>query len=57
MTTLLTGMAIFMTQNFLEKHMNGTRVEVFIHRQTFLFIVATVPHHFGDFFPDIFNEL
>lgn len=42
MTTLLTEMATVMTQGFLEKHMNGTRLEVVIHHQTFLFIVVTV---------------
>lgn len=42
MTTLLTEMATVMTQGSLEKHINGTRLEVVMHHQTFLFIVVTV---------------
>lgn len=55
MTTLLTEMATVMTQGFLEKHMNGTRLEVVIHHQTIVFVVVTVqcermPRHIRDVF-------
>lgn len=60
MTTLLTEMATVMTQGFLEKHMNGIRLEVVVHHQTFLFIVQFILSRWlvtSEMFSDIYDDL